>query len=795
MAQFSDGTTSSGSSSSSGSAFSDGSEYTTNLSAQVNITDFGLQKGTNRTVYVKWTWNQLHTKEYRVIWYYLTGQGTSFIGSDSKTTSKQSTYTAPSNATSVKVKIQPIADSRKISNNYTAAYWTAKWSTLKSYSFKNNPPETPGTPTVTITKYKLTASLANVDKETEQIEWYVVKNDKTKFYSIKTKVNKNAASMTCSIDAGGKYKVRCRAWKGTQYSEWSEYSGNEGTIPTGVGEITRLEAFSETGVLVDWEDVKNCTSYEVQWTTRKGYFDSNPSEVKSQTVPSNISHSEVTGLELGQTYFFRVRAINDQGNGPWSTIKSITLGKDPTAPTTWSSTTTAIVGEELILYWVHNATDGSSEKQAELELNVDGSVTTETIVNTDTGDEKDKTKSKKIDTSKWSEGTTLKWRVRTMGITGNYGEWSVQRVVNIYAPATLQLNILNAAGNDISTLTSFPFYIRGIGGPSSQKVLGYHVSVTALEGYYSVDETGMVFSVAKGEEIFSKYYDISGTMMLELSAGNIDLQNNISYRVTCSVAMDSGLSTERTEDFTVAWTDMTYALNAEVSYSKDTYSFLVRPYCLDENNNMVTDVTLAVFRRAFDGEFIEIASDLENSESRFVTDPHPSLDFGRYRIVAKTKSTGAISFYDLPGYPIGESGIIIQWAEQWQNYITSEINEGDTSADRPWSGSMVKLPYNVDVSDENDSDVSLVEYIGRKHPVSYYGTQVGQTATWKTDVPKRDVETLYALRRLSVYQGDVYVRESSGSGYWAHISVSISKTHQNGVVPVSLKVTRVEGGI
>lgn len=792
MSQFSDGTSGS---SSLNDVFTDGSEYTTNLSAQVQITEFGLEKGTTRNVFIKWTWNQLHTKEFRVVWYYFTGQGTSFVGSDARVTNKYSSYNAPSNATKVKVKILPIADSRKI-GNYTAAYWTAKWTTLREYSFENNPPTAPSAPSVTISdKYKLTASLANVNSDTEQIEWYVVRDDKTKYYSVKTKVNKNAAAMTCTIDAGGKYKVKCRAWKGDQHSDWSEYSGNEGTVPTGVGEITRLEAFSETGVLVDWTGVKNCTGYEIQYTTRQGYFDSNPNEVKSQTVPSNISHAEVTGLELGQTYFFRVRATNDQGNSPWSSIKSITLGKDPTAPTTWSSTTTAIVGEELVLYWVHNATDGSSEKQAELELNVDGTITTETIVNTATGDDKDKTKSKKINTSKWSEGTTLKWRVRTMGITGNYGEWSVQRVVNIYAPATLQLNVTDSSGSDISTITSFPFYIKGIGGPSTQKVLGYHVSVVALEGYNTVDETGMAIVVAKGQEIFSRYYDTSGELLLELHAGNIDLQNNVSYRVICSVAMDSGLSAERNEDFTVAWTEMTYSVNAEMAYSPETYSFLIRPYCLDENNNPVSDVTLAVYRRQFDGEFVEIASDLENSSNRFVTDPHPALDFGRYRVVAKSKSTGAISYYDMPGYPINESGIIIQWEEQWQNYITSEINENDTYAERPWSGSMVRLPYNVDVSDDSDSDVSLVEYIGRKHPVSYYGTQVGQTASWNTDVPRRDVETLYALRRLAAYQGDVYVRESSGSGYWAHVNVSVSKKHQNGVVPVTIKVTRVEGGI
>ena len=43
--------------------------------------------------------------------------------------------------------------------------------------------------------------------------------------------------------------------------------------------------------------------------------------------------------------------------------------------------------------------------------------------------------------------------------------------------------------------------------------------------------------------------------------------------------------------------------------------------------------------------------------------------------------------------------------------------------------------------------------------------------------------------------GDVYVREPSGSGYWANISVSFSQTHRELVIPVSLSITRVDGGV
>ena len=114
---------------------------------------------------------------------------------------------------------------------------------------------------------------------------------------------------------------------------------------------------------------------------------------------------------------------------------------------------------------------------------------------------------------------------------------------------------------------------------------------------------------------------------------------------------------------------------------------------------------------------------------------------------------------------------------------------------QPWSGSFLKLPYNIDVSDSHSSDVSLVEYIGRKRPVSYYGTQLGESASWKVEIDKEDIDTLYALRRLAIWMGDCYVREPSGSGYWANVTVSFSQTHSNLTIPVTLDIKRVEGGL
>ena len=73
-------------------------------------------------------------------------------------------------------------------------------------------------------------------------------------------------------------------------------------------------------------------------------------------------------MTSGEEYFFRVKATNSEGDSGWSEIKSVIIGKTPAAPTTWSSTTTAIVGNPVTLYWVHNATDNSSEVKAEVEV-------------------------------------------------------------------------------------------------------------------------------------------------------------------------------------------------------------------------------------------------------------------------------------------------------------------------------------------------------------------------------------------------------------------------------------------
>lgn len=832
-------------------------------SNKATVDHFGLQADTENTLFAMWSWSKDNTDKYQVKWEYNTGNSLWFVGSSSSTSvdkedpdsSKQSTYSIPSNAKTVRFKVKPISKTYT-SNDKETSYWTAEWSTEKTYNVSNVPPAAPSAPSVKIEKFKLTAELNNLNEEVTKVEFQVVKNDVSVFSTGTGTVTTRKVTYSCTVDAGAEYKVRCRAYKGTVCGDWSDYSENAKTIPATPAGITTIKANSESSVYLEWAEVATAKTYELEYSTKKTYFDGSD---QTTTIGSiTTTHYEKTGLETGQEYFFRVRAINDSGESGWSDIVSVVIGKDPAAPTTWSSSTTAIVGEPLKLYWVHNAEDGSSQTYAEVEITIGGTTETYTVKNSEEEDEKDKTSVYPFDTSEYPEGTKIQWRVRTAGITKAYGDWSIARVVDIYAPPTLELRVTDISEKVVETLTSFPFYVYALAGPNTQAPIGYHLTVVSNDIYETVDNVGNVSIVNAGEEVYSKHFDISDTLLVELSAGNINLENNITYTVTCVVSMNSGLTATSSYTFKVAWEERGYAPNAAISFDKETLVTYIHPYCMSDDvvfykvnlsNNkytvtnevvemvsgvpvtkvisatessyvyttdgypvftgtttsgatvyystinesaLVEGVSLSVYRREYDGRLVELATGLDNMKNTFITDPHPSLDYARYRIVAITNDTGAVSYYDVPGYLIGEKAVVIQWNEDWSNFDTT--NE-DALEQPAWSGSMLKLPYNIDWSDSNKQDVALIEYIGREHPVSYYGTQLGVSASGSVEIPKSDIDTLYALRRLSIWKGDVYIREPSGSGYWANISVSLSQKHRDMTIPVSLSITRVEGGV
>ena len=655
---------------------------------------------------------------------------------------------------------------------------------------------------------------------------YVPGEGNTGYYK-STRPNLAGAILTSKKYVTKPITTKVTEFKRIKTSDWSSFSSTEQGVPGTVHAMYPAQAITSTTVRIGWTSAVGAKGYEVAYVKdNPDYFDIAPSEVQTSAADDeNPSCTrEIMNLESGGAkYYFRVRGHNDKGFGGWSPIVSVVLAAVPDAPSTWSYVTTAVIGETVDLNWAHNCEDNSAQTAAIIEitasLQYDGETTPDPTPQTIpiTGD----TSTYELDTSGYSDGTVIKWRVKTKGIpntpNGGYGPWSTTRQITVYAPAGLELELLGEVSwlwdpfnfqNDtiytaqadgdtpIDTVDKFPFVIKGTGTPSTQNVVSMVFSIVANEGYSTLEENGKAYIVHAGETVYQEYFTPEDTNVVRktMTPGDVDLQDGVSYTLFATVSMNTGLSATASLDFDVSWEESQLTPNAELTISGSDLTCYIRPYCVDEDDNEILNATLSVYRREYDGKFTLIAGNLEATARATVSDPHPALDYARYRIVAQSHDTGAISFFDMPGEEIGYSAIVITWDEEWTDFnsLEGEIIEVE---DGGISGSKLILPYNIDVSADYAPSVELVEYIGREHPVSYYGTQRGETASWSVEVPKDDDETIYQIRRLAVYPGDVYVREPSGSGYWAQVKVSYQISHGSPTVPVTLNVTRVEGGV
>lgn len=760
---------------------------------------------------------------------------------------------------------------KKVTTKVTTNYWTAdkKWSGEFSV-LKYRVPATPSAPTVTMDGFKMTITLEVNDSNTTQIEYeirdaYSDNDIRVATYSstISSRASSRASiggsniiggnvsiklptvsvssalgsfdpfvntvvvdvrnglaiyNVTVSQAMGTGYRVRARGRnaQGTN-GEWSGWSSLVQTPPYTVTGV-QCSAAGKDSVKIDWTPAIGAKTYTIEYTSQQDYFDAVPDQVSSKDNIDGV-YTYVNGLDRSKRWYFRVKAVNESGTASeeWSEVVSIVIGTKPNPPSTWSSALTATTAEEITLYWVHNTEDGSSQVSAEIELINNDNTEIITVPNDRSDEDKDKTSSYSLQTSKYPDGAELKWRVRTKGVTDEYGDWSIQRTIHIYTTPELDIILATPQSEEITLITKLPFGIICSNRSRGQRPIGYYITIAPTSTYITLDNTGQEVFVNEGETIYSKYIDDlldtdnPDLYTLIISAGDLILQNDITYRITVNMTLNSGLSCEKSVEIPVSIDYSGSLLEAEISIDSDALAAYITPYCLKASETEAVEVTqeedgedptppteddldpyitLAVYRREYDGSFTLIAEKLSNTLSRTVVDPHPSLDYARYRIVGTNTNTGEVTYYDIPAVLVDEKSIVVQWGEKWQDF---DRNNPDATDDAVISGSMLSLPYDVKVSESYDRDSTLVEYIGRRSPVSYYGTQINESGSWSVDVPANDTDTIYALRRLGIYMGDVYIREPSGLGYWAQVAVSLNRTRKDLIVPVTLNVTRVEG--
>lgn len=802
--------------------------------SMVTITQFGLLavpgpgESTN-TLFVTWDWNKENTEKCIIVWEYQFAndpQGLWHIGATNEvnkpeydgTPWMENTYDPGENVRYCRCKIRPIAKVKSSTNNSNTYYWYASFCAYQTFDYETQHlPISPGLPSATLQndnvtlKFEYTQLLPTtyyIDSVDVQV-YKIVGMEETEYTTVHIPLSLStySGSISITLAQSGKYVWRARGVRGELQSGWSDWSEALETAPIAPLGFSGMKAASLTSIQFNWDAITNAETYDIEYALKRTYFDYS----SATSTISGIRYTQylLTGVESGQEYWFRLRAVNRSGiPSPWSEPQNITIGSVPVAPTTWSSSTTPAYGSDVNLYWIHNSADGSSETYSKLKLTVNGVSSVIEIQNSRSEEHKDDTEVYTIHTGEYSPGTKIMWTVKTKGVltTGGddddgYGPYAAEREINLYATPTLTANVTNSDGTVLSTIDSFPFFVRAIPGPSSQITMSIAVDIIANEDYTIFDETGRHKRIAQGDSVYSTVVDNPalddmGQFILMLSAGDMYLENNISYTMRATTMMNSGMSATATQNFTTAFVAETYLPFATLSVDHDTLACYINPYIEDESTHeLIENKLLSVYRREYDGTFTEIVKDMENSKESYCVDPHPALDYARYRIVATDTQTGKVSYTDLAGAEVGETAIVVQWDENWTPFDVDEDSTTVTVQGDPINSStLLKIPYDVKVSPKYSPDVALVQYAGRKNPVAYYGVANNEAASWEAKIPKDDVETLYLLRRLQNYMGDVYVREPFGTGYWATVNLSYSRSYEELTIDVTLDVTRVEGG-
>ncbi|RPI16507.1 MAG: T9SS C-terminal target domain-containing protein [Ignavibacteriae bacterium] len=148
-----------------------------------------------------------------------------------------------------------------------------------------------------------------------------------------TSLTSSAYTVPTGILASGTtYYWRAKASNSSTSSAWSSvFSFKTGTITPALTAPVLLSPVNgatnvSTTPLLDWSDVTNATSYQIQVSTGSAFT----STVVNQTSLTSSAYTVPAGvLASGTTYYWRAKASNSSTSSAWSTVFSFKTGTVP----------------------------------------------------------------------------------------------------------------------------------------------------------------------------------------------------------------------------------------------------------------------------------------------------------------------------------------------------------------------------------------------------------------------------------------------------------------------------------
>ena len=313
------------------------------------------------------------------------------------------------------------------------------------------------------------------------------------------------------ISANHSYAYRVRAKNVAGYSAYATSSAIT-TTPAAPASVT-LEKTAATTVQVD---VTGTWTYAVTYDIESTY--DNGSTWSTVATGTSLPYSATVGAGTVQ---FRVRAVSGALESAWTLSASLVTITPPLAPTiTAAPANPTEYGDGVTISWTPNHPDGSAQDHAEVKVtNPGGTSTTYTVAGTTT-------------TYTFTPNATGTWtaQVRTYGLDPSAGAWSQTLSWGVYNPPAVAITSPATDGTQVVSLPlSVAWTVTDGTGVSAQRII-----------------------IEDGATILNRTLD-AADRSVSLTASDMALENGESYTIRLRVMGGSGLVTEQTRTFDVAW--------------------------------------------------------------------------------------------------------------------------------------------------------------------------------------------------------------------------------------------------
>lgn len=801
---------------------------TTSKSKATKVTSYGTVSSlsikydsTTREAYGVWKWQKSHTDYYTVRWDYMNLNGTWVTGSPSNTsvggkvtTSKTlTTYTVPDNAVQVRLYVLPVSTSHTVywqtyskstkkwtKNSTTVKYWkaTSKTTSGKSVDTELGDCSVSAEYQTAYDRAELTFGETDYSKRLYRYSngSWTDASSSTGRATVADYDSSTAAAYDTGLIAGYSYKYATRTW--TTYSSstlWGDYSDFSEQVdappaaPTDF-EVKGIESSSGLAFSASWTRgsayTDNGETYVLRWYTAKSDLALDDGEYESATVDSGAT-SYSSEVDAAGTWYFAAYATNDSGDSSLVYSDAVVIGSTPAAPTMGSLATYVESGKTLGISWTFNSTDGSTQTAWKLEKSTDSGSTWSSVAS---GSDTDTSYNYEVEED---GGSTLMFRCATAGATGTYSEYGYTADVEVIDPLVVAIECA-------AEVTALPIELNFT---SNIDVRQWVVTITIAEAVETTDLNGDEKLVAAGALVFeaalepdSEDFDYTA-VSTTLDPDDANIIDGASYNVVLEAVSTYGTTASSTNEFTTNYSGEAPEPDLTITPVDDSLEAHLFPVCYsstdvdEEDPDAEEELTLRddikelkVWRTDPNGDRLLIAEGIENTGTVELVDPYPNFGTASYRIAA-VATDGSIGFMD-QSVDVDCNEVVIQFADGFKTY--SDDSDEDTTQGE------IRLPYNLEISETYDPDVSLVEYIGNSEPTLYTGTQRGATVKTSSVVLRVDDSDMVAMLRR--YAGDItkaYYRDPTGLGFWAYIKVGLSTAYDSAAVSVDLDITRITG--